>query len=679
MAQLNPPDGQMPASRTVRMPPLSMRADIGPRSINDEARTADLILTTTTGVRRRDWWTGEEWMEVLSMDPAHVRLDRINAGAPLLDSHNAFSTADILGTVVPGSVTVTKKAMLGSVRFSKRDAVEEIWKDVKDGIIRDVSIGYRIHRFEESTGKDNKLPIRTAVDWEPFEASLVPIPADPGAKVRGAEPADANPCEIVTRADVTQPKEGPKKEPTMQNDDRSETIAEPSLRAPALAPMATEPNEADAARISERVRCQGITNGCRSARLPQSFADQLIAGDVSLLDAQTRILEELGKRTDPNPRVPTARPGETIVGEDPLVHVRKGIENALLHRVAPQFNKLEEFGRPYRGMAFLDIGRTYLNAAGIRTTGLSKMELASMALGLQARAGMHTTSDFPLLLADVTAKVLRQAYSEAPQTFEPISRRVTLPDFKLAKRMQLGEAPALLEVLEHGEFTHGTIGEGREQFQLKTYGRIFAITRQALVNDDTDAFARVATMFGRSARTLESDLVWAQITSNPNMGDGNALFVLAAHGNLASSSAAISLDSLTVARAAMRNQTGLDGVSLLNLTPRFLYVPPGKETIAQQFVAQNMVAAQASNVNPFAGAFQVIAEPRLEAASATAWYLFADPSQIDIIEVGTLEGEGGPAVESRIGFDIDGLEIKARHDFAAKVIDWRGAFKNAGA
>jgi len=292
---------------------------------------------------------------------------------------------------------------------------------------------------------------------------------------------------------------------------------------------------------------------------------------------------------------------------------------------------------------------------------------------------MHTTSDFPLLLADVAGKTLRQAYDEAPQTFSVITRRTTLPDFKNAKRLQLGDAPPLLEVLEHGEYTAGTIAEGREQFALKTYGRKFAITRTSLINDDTDAFSRVPIMFGRSARTIESDLVWAQITSNPTMGDGAVLFILADHGNLASASAVISIESLSVGRAAMMNQTGLDGVTMLNLTPRYLFVPPSKLTVAQQYTNAIVQPAQASNVNPFAGALTPVAEPRLEAASTTAWYLFADPSQIDIIEGATLEGESGPFVESRLGFDIDGLEIKCRHDFAAKVIDHRGAFKNAGA
>jgi hypothetical protein len=198
------------------------------------------------------------------------------------------------------------------------------------------------------------------------------------------------------------------------------------------------------------------------------------------------------------------------------------------------------------------------------------------------------------------------------------------------------------------------------------------------VNDDTDAFSRVPMLFGRAARDLESNLVWTQITSNPTMGDGVALFH-ATHGNLDTVSAVISVASISKGRAGMRNQKGVDGVQFLNITPRYIVTPAAIETVADQFVSQNLLANQASSVNPFAGRLQELAEPRLDANSLTAWYLAASVDQIDIVEYGFLAGEAGPTVETRVGFDVDGLEIKARHDFAAKVIDWRGLWKNPGA
>jgi hypothetical protein len=693
MPAANQPSLFPESSRTVQMPPLSLRADLGPQSIDDASRTVELIWTTGAAVQRMDYWTGEKYVEVLSLDPAHVRLDRLNEGAPLLDSHSAYSVADQLGAVVPGSATLFKKAATVKVRFSKRDAVEPIWQDVKDGLIRSVSVGYRVHRFEETTGKDNKVPVRTAIDWEPFEVSMVPIPADPGAKTRGEAPADSNECEIVTRgaetiappepvkseppAKETQPANpGAQKEQKMIENARSETIVEHDpAPARSTAPAPTEPNERDAGGLQERVRVQGIRNACLAARLPRSFEDKLIADGIALVDAQSRVFDELRKRADPTPGVPdpNAGRGVEIVGDDPLVHKRAGIEKALLHRLAPEFFKLDAEAQAYRGMSLLEMGDVFLRAKGVRVTGMSRSERAIAALTM--RDGMHTIADFPLLLADAANKVLRAAYDAAPQTWLPISKQVSLTDFKTSKQLQLGDAPGLIEVLEHGEFTSGTITEARELVQLRTYGRIFSITRQALINDDTNAFADVPAAFGRQARNLESDLAWAQITSNPAMGDGVALFA-AAHRNLSPFGQNISIGHLSDGRTAMRTQLGLDGVTYLNLTPSYLIVPAALETTALALVLPGIQTA--TGVNPFTGTLTVIAEPRLDAASPIAWYLACPAAQAPVLFHAVLDGQTGPQVEQQIGFDIDGLKIKCRLDVGFKAADWRSIYRDPG-
>jgi hypothetical protein len=127
-----------------------------------------------------------------------------------------------------------------------------------------------------------------------------------------------------------------------------------------------ESNELDQTREAERTRCQGVLNACRAARLPQSFADKLIADGVALVDAQSRIFSEMAKRDGNGPRAGAGPQHQVNVGDDPLVHVRSGIENALLHRVQPHWFKLDDVGRQYRGMTLLDTARLYLQARGIR-------------------------------------------------------------------------------------------------------------------------------------------------------------------------------------------------------------------------------------------------------------------------------------------------------------------------
>jgi len=85
-------------------------------------------------------------------------------------------------------------------------------------------------------------------------------------------------------------------------------------------------------------------------------------------------------------------------------------------------------------------------------------------------------------------------------------------------------------------------------------------------------------------------------------------------------------------------------------------------------------------VNPFAGRLTVIAEPRLDGVSTSAWYLSAAIADgQDVLELAMLEGQDGPLVEQEVGFIVDGIQMKVRHDVGAKVIDWRGLYKNAGA
>lgn len=678
-----------PDTRVVQLPPQSLRADVVPRTVNQDDRSVEVIITTGTGVRRTDYWTGKAYIEQLSLDPKNIRLDRLNQGAPLLDSHAAYSVADMLGVVVPGSVELTKTAMIGRVRFSKRDAVEPVWQDVRDGLIRSVSVGYRVYKFEEKPGKtEDAPPVRTAVDWEPFEVSMVPIPADANAKVRGEAPLDANACEIVLAPSPAAPPiqavrsdapVQPAEERTMPEKPSETILVPPTLPVPAApAPAATEPSERDLGAQQMLERVQGIHAACRAARMPVAYEEALI-GDVkiTLLEAQRRIFEELAKRDVDVPRG-SSKPVQIVGVDDPLVHARAGIANALLHRIAPDRHKLEEIGRPYRGMSVLDIGRAFLAARGMSITGLRKSELVDAMLG---RGGMHSTSDFPYLLADVANKNLRSAYEAAPQTWLPIAQPVSVSDFKASNQLQVGDAPGLDEILEHGEFTTGTITEAREQVTLKTYGKMFAITRQALINDDLNSFGNVPAAFGRKARDKESDLAWAQITSNPTMGDGVALFI-AAHNNLAILAAVISVTSLGAGRRQLRKQTGLDGTTLLNLDGRYLIVPAELETLAEQYVTQ-VTPAQSSNVNPFGPSgrtpLTVIVEPRLDANSTKAWYMACAASQAPVLYYATLEGQSGPDLRQEEGFDIDGLKFRCRLDVGFKAADYRAIYKNSGA
>ena len=133
------------------------------------------------------------------------------------------------------------------------------------------------------------------------------------------------------------------------------------------------------------------------------------------------------------------------------------------------------------------------------------------------------------------------------------------------------------------------------------------------------------------------------------------------------------------ARAELRSQKGPQGTPL-NLVPRFIAVPTALETYMLQLVYPiNIASSVATAVVPeWVRSLVPVVEPRLDANSATAWYLIADPAQVDTLEYCYLEGQQGVYIETKQGFEIDGVEIKARMDFGAAAIDYRGLQKNAG-
>ena len=235
----------------------------------------------------------------------------------------------------------------------------------------------------------------------------------------------------------------------------------------------------------------------------------------------------------------------------------------------------------------------------------------------------------------------------------------------------MSEGSGLEKVNEAGEFKRGTFTEGKESYKLATYGKIFGITRQALVNDDLGAFADIPAQLARTAGAFEADTLAAVVAANPLLADGKAVFH-ADHGNLLTA-ATLDAAALGIARKAMRAQVGLAG-ELISVTPRFLVVGPDQETAGEQVLA-SIAAAKVADVNPFSGKLELVVEPRL---TGKGWFLAATPGEVDGLEFCYLEGEEGPQIESRAGFDVDGLEVKCRLDFAAAFVDYRGWVKNPG-
>lgn len=142
------------------------------RAINEEDRTVELAFSSEIEVER---YFG---IEILDHAPESVRLGRLEGGAALLVNHN---WDDQVGVVESVSIDADRRGR-AVVRFGKGARASEVWQDVVDGIRRHVSVGYFIHGYEV-TEREAMPPIIRVTDWEPYEISLVSVPADPSVGV----------------------------------------------------------------------------------------------------------------------------------------------------------------------------------------------------------------------------------------------------------------------------------------------------------------------------------------------------------------------------------------------------------------------------------------------------------------------------------------------------------------
>ncbi len=364
-------------------------------------------------------------------------------------------------------------------------------------------------------------------------------------------------------------------------------------------------------------------------------------------------------------------PARIQVTRDSGETVMAGIGQMLYSRINPGI-ELGDAGKQYRGYSLMECVRAHAESRGISTVGRSKSEMVAMA--------MHSTSDFPLLFSNLASKSLDAAYNEEPHTWKALARQRNLPDFKQASDLVIagdsGLAPELL--LEGGEYKKGTLKEAQATWKLATYARKISISRQAIINDDLSALERVPEYLGRGFRRLESNLVWALISGNATVSvDSKALFH-ADHVN--TGTGVIGIAGMNAAKKAMRKQTDIGGVTI-NVTPDYLVVPSDLEATALQFLYPTGYAPSAltgqAGPNVYAGAMQLIVEPRLD-GSAAQWYVAAGPSKMDGLVYGYLADEPGPTITPVPERDPDGLTILARFDFGCAVKDYRFIYRSSG-
>ena len=652
------------------------------REVDEGNKQVEAIWTTGSRGLRSGWFG--RYYEELGMKAGEVRLDRAKRGLPLLDGHR-FSNETVIGRAKKVKIGRDQEGeRVGTARldFDVSDdnpLASQRFRQVREGILTDLSVGYNVYRYKqvgkETTEEGEEIPIFRAVDWEPIEISVVPGGFDIGAVVSQRECdnvnctfefAESEPEAVRETAESTHEKPGdcPEvvegvdsvisvNEAPVQRAVNEEAANMPSENAPKIDPeqIKREAVEAERSRVNE------IRSLCDKAGID---AGGFISEGSDLNVVRDAVIEALATRGA------TQRAPVTVSSDDTDVKI-DGMRDAILHRANGRLFKLSENGRRFRSMSLLDMARSCENLP----SSMSSTEVIARAF--------QTTSSFTNLLENTTTKSLRDQFEANASMYEPMIRRGTVPDFKASSRVKLSEMGTLKEIPEHGEMEQYNFSDSKEQIQLKTYGRKIGLTRQAIINDDLDAFARLPQIIARKSRSLEADLIADVLINNAALSDGVALFA-SDHGNLGSAGA-ISDTTLAELYKLFRNQTD-EADEVINLMPRFLIVPSTAENAARKYLNSVVIPETAANANIYQGSMEIIVDPRLElrtSGSTTAWYVAADPMMADTIELANLQGQETIQIAREESNSPMGVSWYCWYDVGVKAIDYRGLFKNAGA
>ncbi len=626
---------------------LSGTVELSAGKEQDAARRFSMLAYTGKLI---DWgWWGRFIIDLQGMRPAKETM-------PALRQHDVNR---VVGTIDKAETSGSGFCVAGKFSQATRDA-KEVLALADEGFPWQSSIGVRAKKIlevaadstYEINGREVEGPCEVWLESEVFEVSFVPF----GADSETAAIAMQKHLAAGREATKEQTQEQKQEEEIMEKENKPEKTKD----QPAKLEHRAELSGSAVLELQKR----GTALGLDADAVANCITDNMQLSS----EAVTAKLFELASANNKSSFSASVSSGRTENEK-----FAKAAEHALSMRCGIKIDKAEPGADSLRSLSLKDLAKESLRLSGVEVRAMSNMQVAAAVL---KTASLASTSDFPSILSNVAAKVARTAYEEAPSTWQIWCGVSDSTDFKPVDRPQLSEAPSLELINENGEYKHGNFNELKETNTVKTYGRAFRITRQAIVNDDLGMFARIPRAFGAAASRRINDLVYAGLTGNQVMSyDGKALFSTD-HANTTNKTD-FNSEALGSARKAMRTQKGLNDATL-NLQPGFLIIPAALETAAEVLLRSVSLPGSPLEHNPWQNRLTPVVEARLDDVSEKDWYLAAVPNQVDTVEVMFLDGIQAPVIEEKETMNIDGREYLVRLDVGVRVLDHRGLVKNNG-
>ena len=706
---------------------LSVRAE----TFSEESRSVEATISTDQPVMMPDYSRMAMIPEVLVPSGAEYPGNR---QVPFLDSHQRRSVKDQLGSA--REIKINGGEMTAKLVFRKAKEAEDALGGVRDGHITDVSVGYDVLKRTFVPDGEKKTigsrtyngPVNVVTKWRLREVSLTPIGADDQAKLRGLDPAAVR-FQTLEKEDFTMNAElrallVSKGMPEAHTDEQAQRwlidnaakLAEKPAEKPAERSQQTLPTAADIAKL--------VADATRAAIVEQEAARKKFETDVrelcelaevpaevdtcrgldSLEAVRTHIKAAKAKQAEQIPYGGSVRILST--GADRL---KTDIRAALVARAAfsalnGDSAKLEKYlpaeeakkGEAFRHATIFDMASEFVRAMGVQTFGLTRDQIAICAMFGPEKAGIrstgaayHNTGSFSNITLDAINKSMMIGYSEVPATWRgPMKQGQSATDFKNIHRMQIGAVPNLPVWNDTGRPEMASMVDAKETYAVEARSIGIDFGYKLIVNDDMSALTGTPTKLGDAAARTVNAVAWSQVTSNPLMRDGIALFSAASgarkRSNLTTGAGTPTVANVGILKALMRQMRGEntpegnESPDILNLTPSYLVVPSTLETTAEQLVNSIYDPANANNAfNPTRSLTPVV-EPILDAASTTAWYLFASPTRIETVEVTFLAGQETPQVRVVMDEHTLATTYYVLQSVAAKALDHRGVQRHNG-
>lgn len=659
------------------------RLDLDVRAADDEARTVPASLSSETPVSR---WFGNE---ILSHDTSAVNLERATGGAlPLLWGHD---TDELLGAAE--GFRLEGGRLVGQLRFSKHAARGEVWEQIREGMPLGISIGYRIDEWKESADSDDV----TVTRWTLHEVSVVTVPADHTVGIgrsldmEAQSMSDSQAGQTGVPATVPAVDTGPAHVRLVQAKGREEGRAEERNRIAAIRELFVLPGFQTDDHIALRewaIDSGASVDQCREDLL--KMAGSGVSPVATLPPIQRQHVPSIAGPQ--GAEYPFARDSRVQAGADSRDKFAEGAMRAIELRTGSvkDAGKQAEYrqGNEFVGMTLIEMARASLVRQGVNTAGMDQRTLVGLALthqGSFVRGGSiisHGTSDFANLLLDAANKWLVGGYTEAPETWRPFCKVVSISDFKPMNMLNRSNFGDLDVIPEHAEYKYGTMSDTKETITLRTYGKAFSISRQAIINDDLAAFTEVPMLMGRAAARMVGDEAYAVLTGNPTLAQDSTALFHTSHNNIwtTTNAGAPSVTAMDVHNRYTATQTDPSGATI-NLSPRYLvcgHALVGTSRALATALYDPAGTAGTLKPNVWQGRFDVIADARIDAFNAAGWFTLCDPNQLPTVVVGFLNGNETPYMEQENPFSQDGVAFKVRIDVRAAAADFRGAQYNDG-